>query len=100
MENASNPYLPLLEKQQAYFKAHLQTSTARQRIQTLKRLKKWILDHQQDIRDVLHKDFKKPMHEVDLSEILPVVMEIKDAIKAIKMVGNEMIVLQPEGQGT
>ena len=25
---------------------------------------------------------------------------LKDAIKAIKMVGNEMIVLQPEGQGT
>lgn len=75
-----NPQQPLFDKQKAYFKAHLQASTVRQRVRSLKKMKRWILQHQDDIRAALHADFKKPAHEVDLSEILPVVMEIKDAI--------------------
>lgn len=78
-----NPYQDLFDQQQAHFKAHLQRSTARQRIQTLKKMKKWVLDHQDEIRAALQADFKKPIHEVDLSEILPIVMEIKDAISQL-----------------
>ncbi len=75
-----NPYQALFDQQQAFFKRELQASSARQRIKKLKALKKWILNHQPDIRLALKKDFRKPEHEVDNSEILPVVMEIKDAI--------------------
>ena len=75
-----NPYQELFEKQQVFFKKELQASTARQRIRKLRKLKKWILEHQSDIRLALKKDFQKPKHEVDASEIMPVVHEIKDAI--------------------
>ena len=75
-----NPYQELFDSQKTYFHQHLKTSTAGQRIKKLKRLKKWIFAHQEDIRKVLYQDFKKPLHEVDNSEIMPVVMEIKDAI--------------------
>lgn len=75
-----NPYQDLFDKQGAYFQEHLKTSTPSQRIKKLKALKRWILSHQDDIRLALKQDFKKPAHEVDHSEILPVIMEIKDAI--------------------
>lgn len=75
-----NPYQELFERQKIFFKKNLQTSSARDRIKKLRKLKKWILDHQSDIRLALKKDFRKPEHEVDNSEIMPVVMEIKDAI--------------------
>lgn len=72
------------DQQKAYFHAHLQTSNATARIKKLKRLKRWILDHQEDIRKAVYADFKKPAHEADATEIHPVVSEIKDAIRHIR----------------
>ncbi len=75
-----NPYQSLFDQQRSFFKAHLHTSNASQRIRKLRKLKKWVLGHQSEIRAALKQDFGKPQHEVDGSEIMPVIMEIKDAI--------------------
>jgi len=75
-----NPYQDLFDHQGAYFRKHLKMSSPSERIKKLKALKRWILNHQKDIQLALHQDFKKPSHEVDHSELMPVVMEIKDAI--------------------
>ncbi len=46
----------------------------------LKRVKRWVEDHRQEIREAIYLDFKKPPEEVDLSEIYVVLSEIKHAL--------------------
>ncbi len=52
----------------------------RNRKDRLTKLLKWIQSHEQDIKNALFQDFKKPESEVDLSEIYPSVSEIRHAI--------------------
>ncbi len=54
------------------------------RIQSLKAILHWINTHHQLIREEIHKDFKKPFPEIDLTEIFAVTNEIKYAIKNLK----------------
>ncbi len=56
-------------------------STARERRVKLKKLHKAILDNRENIKDALYKDFKKHPSEVDLTEIYPIVSELKYANK-------------------
>lgn len=60
------------------------TSTAKERIEKLKKLKEQIEFHSQEIREALYKDFRKSPQEVDLTEIMPVISEIKDAVSHLK----------------
>ncbi|TAL62336.1 MAG: aldehyde dehydrogenase family protein [Bacteroidetes bacterium] len=55
--------------------------TATDRIKKLKRLRETILSHQQDFRDAMFADYRKPAPEVDLIEIYVILTEIKQAIK-------------------
>ena len=55
-------------------------TTASQRIKKLKKLRKAIMDHKQEIRNALYKDFRKHPNEVDLTEIYPVTGDIKHTI--------------------
>lgn len=59
--------------------------TYKQRIQKLKKLRV-ALEHtfKNDIRQALYEDFKKPFLETDLSEIYPVISEIKLAQRELK----------------
>lgn len=60
-------------------------STYKERIKKLKALKKAIeITYRDKIRQALHDDFKKPFIETDLTEIYPVIGEIKHAIKNLK----------------
>ena len=71
---------------QSIFDAQLQNyqaisqSTAAQRIKKLKKLRKSIMSHQNEIREALFKDFRKHPNEVDLTEIYPVTGDIKHTI--------------------
>ncbi|SFB51086.1 aldehyde dehydrogenase family protein [Algoriphagus aquimarinus] len=71
------------------FKSQLLTSTlwrsssADDRIARLKKIRTWIKDHQQEIRNALKNDFGKPESETDLSEIFPVTAEINHSIKKL-----------------
>jgi acyl-CoA reductase-like NAD-dependent aldehyde dehydrogenase len=38
----------------------LRTSTAEDRIEMLRRLHDWVLEHRQDIRDAMFADYRKP----------------------------------------
>ncbi len=76
---------------EALFKTQLEhypqigQSTARQRLQKLKALRKAISGpFKQEIRDALTTDFGKPELETDLTEIYPVCSEIKHAEKNLR----------------
>lgn len=70
-------------KQQAHA-LRLRTSTAAERVAKIKRLKKMMLDRTEDLYKACYADFRKPPAEVDMTEILPVVMEANDAIRHTK----------------
>ncbi|MEL6539117.1 MAG: aldehyde dehydrogenase family protein, partial [Bacteroidota bacterium] len=59
-------------------------STFSERMQTLKKLENWIANHKQEIREAIHSDFKKPHLETDITEILPVLQEIKHTRKNLR----------------
>lgn len=46
----------------------------------LRKLRIWVKANQQAIREAMHADFRKPAAEVDTTEILPVLDEIKQAL--------------------
>lgn len=60
------------------------SSNAEERIERLNRIKNWIKKNQDEIRNSLWADFKKPIPETDLSEIYPVTSEINHTIKNLK----------------
>jgi len=55
----------------------LKTSTTKQRINKLNKLEDWIITNRADIQKAVFEDFKKPAEEVDITEIYPVIMDIK-----------------------
>jgi len=84
MNNSNNTYFTVFEKlKDNQFKVG--NTTYKERIQTLKALKNALeKTYKQDIRDALYNDFKKPKLETDLTEIYPVIDEIKFAIQHLK----------------
>jgi len=71
-------------RQQQEYQWVLRNTTYRERKAKLKMLREAILDHQDEIREVVYRDFKKPVAEVDTSEILIVIMEINHAIRNLR----------------
>jgi len=53
------------------------------RREQLNKIHNWILDNRQKIREALYNDFSKSYDETDLSEIYPVIAELKHAKKKI-----------------
>ncbi len=62
----------------------LRASTAKQRIDKIKRLKQMMFERRDEICRACYADFKKPEAEIDATEILPVVQEANHAIRRIK----------------
>ncbi|MFY0688124.1 MAG: aldehyde dehydrogenase family protein [Cyclobacteriaceae bacterium] len=62
----------------------LRKSTLKQRKHWLKSIEKWILDHRNDIQKAVFKDFKKPSSEADLTEIFPVLTELRGTVRDLK----------------
>jgi aldehyde dehydrogenase (NAD+) len=60
------------------------SSTLEERSARLISLRTWIKENQDQIRQALWSDFKKPAAEVDLSEIFPVTSEINHTLKNLK----------------
>ncbi len=69
----------LFRKQRAN-QAAVKRTTAGQRVAKLQRLRDAIVAREQKIRDALFADFRKAPAEVDISEVVPVLTEIKDAV--------------------
>lgn len=70
--------IELFNQQKAHTQA-LANTTAKQRRAKLKLLEKAIFKHQKAIGDAMWADFKKPAAEVDLTEIFPVLTELRFA---------------------
>ncbi|TRX58361.1 aldehyde dehydrogenase family protein [Fulvivirga sp. M361] len=62
----------------------LRTERIQERIKQLKKLKSWIDKNDFLIKKAIYDDFRKPEAEVDMSDIYPVLTELKDAIRNIK----------------
>ncbi|MDI9356865.1 MAG: aldehyde dehydrogenase family protein [Chitinophagaceae bacterium] len=78
-----NPYQKIfaLQKEKS---EHLRSETYRQRKERVLKIQQWIHNNRKSIQEVLYLDFQKPAPEVDISEILPCLMEIKFIAKNIK----------------
>ncbi|PCJ91548.1 MAG: aldehyde dehydrogenase family protein [Flavobacteriaceae bacterium] len=81
MENKFQELFDLQKKNQFA----IGNTTYKERIKKLKALKKAIeVTYRDNIRQALYNDFKKPFVETDLTEIYPVIGEIKHAIKNLR----------------
>lgn len=82
MSNDSSPEIVFQSQVETSFL--WRTSSIEERIARLKKIRDWIKEHQQDIRNALKNDFAKPEPETDLTEIFPVTSEISHSIKNLK----------------
>ena len=69
---------------QAATALRLRSSTAKERIAKIRKLRDAVISHTEDWYRAAYLDFKKPQGEVDLAEILPVCVEANDAIRNLK----------------
>jgi aldehyde dehydrogenase (NAD+) len=65
-------------------RAAVANTTAAQRIAKIRRLGEAMLARRDEIRAAMWADYKKPAAEVDLSEIYPVVSEVRHAVRHLK----------------
>ncbi len=65
-------------------RARVGASTAAERIEKLRRFERALFAHRDEIRAALWNDYRKPPAEVDLSEIYPVVGEIRHARRHLR----------------
>jgi aldehyde dehydrogenase (NAD+) len=79
--SASPATIEKLFEAQRRHQAAVKRTTADERVAKLKRLRAAIVAREQQIRDAIYKDFKKSPTEVELTEIYPSLVEIKDAVK-------------------
>ena len=62
----------------------LRASTAKQRIEKLRKLRDVIMDHREAIADAAAKDFGRTATEAEFGEMMPVLMDIADQCKHLK----------------
>lgn len=84
MNYSDNRYATLFNKQKSN-QFLVGNTSYKERIGKLKRLKHALeVSYKQELREALYKDFKKPHLETDLTEIYPVIDEIKFVTKNLK----------------
>lgn len=77
----SNPYYPLFESLRNH-QFHMANTHAKGRIKKLDSLKRAIeVNYRESLKQALYKEFKKPYTEIELTEIFPVISEIKHTRK-------------------
>lgn len=73
----------------------IKNTTSKERIIKLRKLKKNIFLYRDEIKKALFKDFKKSSSDVDLTEIFPVISEIKHNIRHLNKWMKDEIVPTP-----
>lgn len=58
---------------------YLKNTTAKERREKLKKLEKLLLDRRFDIQEAVNRDYNKPHEEVDITELYPVLTELRHA---------------------
>ncbi len=80
VENAIRPHLEQVFERQRKRSLELRHDTIVDRLNRLRKLESWIQAHRERIKEAVHKDFMKPLLEVDTSEIYPVLTELRHTI--------------------
>src|SRR5882757_10888256 len=62
----------------------MRSEPLRARLERLRKLESWIHENREKIKTAVHADFRKPLLEVDTSEIYPVLTEIRHTLKHIE----------------
>lgn len=78
------PFETLYQSQRTHFFETVRKKSLWDRKLTLKTLKKWIKEHQNEIIEALQKDFKKSPEDIMISEIKPIIDEIKLAYSQLR----------------
>lgn len=78
-----NQILEVLARQKAAL-LRLSTSSVTDRIEKLRKIERYLMQHKEDLCDALYVDFKKPASEVVIAEMLGVKREIQHTIKHLK----------------
>lgn len=73
----------------------IKNTTSKERIIKLRKLKKNIFLYRNEIKRALFEDFKKSSSDVDLTEIFPVISEIKHNIRHLSKWMKDEIVPTP-----
>lgn len=73
----SHPFQQLFDEQQTHFHQEIKTSSIQKRLKKLKALKTWIKQNEKEICQEIYKDFGKGEEEVLLTEIKPIIDEIR-----------------------
>jgi aldehyde dehydrogenase (NAD+) len=84
----------VLDNQRKFF-AKEATLDVEYRIETLKKLRSLIIQHEQEIKDALWKDFHKPVFEVIATETRFVLKELNLAIRKLKRWSKSSMVWTP-----
>lgn len=71
-------------KRQQVHQFTLARTTARMRIEKLRQLHAAVLRHRTAMQDAMAADFRKPLHEVDISEVITVNSEIRHTIRHLQ----------------
>ncbi|TGJ98812.1 aldehyde dehydrogenase family protein [Leptospira langatensis] len=74
----------VFDVQKRHFHQVLKVSKPKDRVKLLKRLLSAVERLTPEIKAAIQKDFRKAPHETDLTEIMPSVGELKDAIRHVK----------------
>ncbi|OBX25108.1 aldehyde dehydrogenase family protein [Gelidibacter algens] len=83
-ELEDNPFYGIFNRQKAN-QLNIGNTTYKERLKKLEALKNALeVDYKQKLREALYADFKKPFLETDLTEIYPVLTEIKFAKSNLK----------------
>lgn len=113
LDNEIKSYIDSVYEKQRNHKYEIKKTNSSTRIEKLKKLKNKILEYKEDIHNAIRKDFKKPPTESDLTEIIPCLMELEDAISNLnswmkpKPVespllllpgANSKVIFEPKGQ--
>lgn len=79
-ENVEQSYVEAAFGRLRQKSVQLKTEPISDRKKRLARLLKWVMSNRDRIKTAVFKDFQKPPTEVDISEVYPVVGEIKNAL--------------------
>lgn len=84
MEKKRFTYIDEIYRKQVNFKDEAKKLSINHRISLLKNLKSIILQHENEIKNAIHQDFRKSSIETETTEILTSILEINHILKNLK----------------
>lgn len=82
-QNTSNPYAELFSRHQETAQK-LKTAPIEHRKKKLRAMKRWIFQNRQVLQEAVFEDLHKPAAELDVTEIYPLLAELRHAIHRVK----------------